>query len=82
MPGHYCPIGSSKQHPCISGSYQDQFEQAVCKKCLAGFYCDGFVLNKTSCSYDIQFPKLCPSGYYCLAEAITGKETGCPEGKA
>nr|XP_047130962.1 uncharacterized protein LOC100202447 isoform X1 [Hydra vulgaris] len=80
MPGHHCPIGSSNPHACFSGSYQNEFEQSACKECLAGFYCDGFVLNDTECLYGVQYPKSCPNGYYCLNGSITGRENACPEG--
>ena len=38
--GHYCSIGSHEPIRCLSGTYQDETAQALCKTCPAGFFCD------------------------------------------
>jgi len=56
--GHYAPLGSSQELECPRGTYQDQAEQASCKSCEAGYYCDTTGMTTLTGNE-------CPVGYYC-----------------
>lgn len=74
-PGYHCPEGSDAQVLCDSGTWTDLNQQATCKPCLEGYYCDrkdGPITEVTA--------HPCPIGFYCLNGTRFGSEFGCPKG--
>ena len=75
--GHHCPEGSVSPVRCASGSYQDEFGQAECKACPAGYFCDNVidpvVLYNNSA---------CPVGFYCPENTTTSNQYPCPPGES
>ncbi|KPP71460.1 SCO-spondin-like [Scleropages formosus] len=73
--GHHCPVGSAAPVPCPVGSYQDKENQAACKPCEAGYYCDGgFGLTNASSL------RPCPKGHYCPPGTHLPDQYKCPPG--
>ena len=79
-PGHYCPAGSVEQRPCVSGEYQDEYQQWQCKECPAGFYCDATLLNVSYCVHGVQLPQPCIAGHYCLSGTKYARQHPCRSG--
>lgn len=80
-PGHSCPSGSVSEQACDSGTYQDEHQQATCKICPEGYFCDGTILNATHCEHGVQFPEPCITGHYCLNGTKFAQEHKCPPGE-
>lgn len=92
-PGYYCPEGSKSPKPCAPGYYLDTYEatnNASCKLCPLGMFCNGTGLEKPSgnCSYGYYCPGgqdsntpvnySCLVGHYCLEG--DGEPRPCPSG--
>ena len=54
--GTYCPVGSAIASNCSAGTYNDQPNQEVCTRCLAGSFQDAE--GAIAC-------KICLRGHYC-----------------
>ena len=67
--GAYCPLGTTVEIPCASGTYEGRSGSSLCQACPAGYYC-------TSAG-GTAIPTPCPVGYYCPAG---GDPTICPFG--
>lgn len=73
--GHYCPIGSHEMIRCLSGTYQDETGQGLCKTCPAGYFCDN-----TMAPVVLYNSSFCPQGYYCPNGTKYSTEFPCPLG--
>ncbi|CAK8677709.1 unnamed protein product [Clavelina lepadiformis] len=73
--GYQCPVGSPDQVLCDSGYYQNEVQQASCKICPAGFYCD--INDGPIPDYTLYE---CPLGSYCINGTKYSTEYLCPVG--
>eukprot|EP00752_Nemacystus_decipiens_P010330 g9202.t1 len=67
--GGYCPIGSSYQQPCPSGTYNNfsgAADPADCSNCPPGFYCSGTSNPEPTGG--------CSPGHYCTGGANTSTQ--------
>ena len=58
--GRYCPEGTSVSFKCPSGTFSNDtrlVEEAECRNCTAGYYCQQMGLSEEEA--------LCTAGYYC-----------------
>eukprot|EP01012_Entosiphon_sulcatum_P020572 TRINITY_DN2549_c0_g1_i18.p1 TRINITY_DN2549_c0_g1~~TRINITY_DN2549_c0_g1_i18.p1 ORF type:complete len:7257 (+),score=712.60 TRINITY_DN2549_c0_g1_i18:702-21773(+) len=76
--GYQCPQGSYAPVNCPSGYYQDLTNQASCKLCIAGYYCD--IEDKCNAGNFTQ-PQICPPGHYCPAGTKFKEQYPCPPGR-
>ncbi|KAI0228982.1 hypothetical protein LSAT2_020565, partial [Lamellibrachia satsuma] len=70
-----CSIGSHEPIRCLSGTYQDETAQALCKTCPAGFFCDN-----TFAPVVLFNDSHCPEGYYCPLGTEYATQFRCPRG--
>ena len=73
--GHFCEAGDSSPQQCLSGSYQDEVGQSMCKVCSPGYYCDSSNGSVLSLSEFV-----CPPGFYCPEGTRFAQEFACPLG--
>ncbi|KAM4652057.1 LOW QUALITY PROTEIN: uncharacterized protein O3C94_014393 [Discoglossus pictus] len=80
--GHFCPTGSFDPKICPVGQYQDRIGQSQCKICPVGKFCGPVMYTEepVESAVDIQQPRDCPAGYYCVPGTEYGYQHPCPRG--
>ena len=72
-PGYYCPSMTeyATEFPCSPGSFQNRSGQTTCERCLSGYYCS---------DWGMEWPHLCPAGYFCPEGLSNFSGFPCPSG--